>query len=40
MTLQDSNTGKHKGFCFIEYTNPDSASAAIATMDGFQLAGR
>eukprot|EP00899_Mesostigma_viride_P003527 jgi/Mesvir1/13175/Mv06138-RA.1 len=37
---KDSATGKHKGFCFLEYANADAASLAIATMDGMVLAGR
>ena len=35
----DPITGKSKGFCFIEYSDPTSAEAAQA-MDGFELAGR
>mmetsp|Transcript_8555 Transcript_8555/g.12756 ORF Transcript_8555/g.12756 Transcript_8555/m.12756 type:complete len:256 (+) Transcript_8555:3-770(+) len=35
----DSQTGRSKGFCFLEYADPASASAAQA-MDGFELAGR
>eukprot|EP01038_Epipyxis_sp_PR26KG_P014841 gene14841-19947_t len=35
----DPATGKSKGFCFIEYSNAESALAAQA-MDGFELAGR
>lgn len=38
MTL-DNNTGKHKGFCFIQYSEPAHAEAAM-TMDGFQVGGR
>ncbi|CAI7796018.1 unnamed protein product [Closterium sp. NIES-53] len=37
---QDASTGKHKGFCFIEFTNPETASTAIAAMNDFTLAGR
>lgn len=35
----DSITGKSKGFCFVEYSDPASAEAA-QVMDGFELAGR
>lgn len=38
MTL-DNSTGKHKGFCFIQYSEPAHAEAAM-TMDGFQVGGR
>ncbi|CAI5528165.1 unnamed protein product [Closterium sp. Naga37s-1] len=37
---KDASTGKHKGFCFIEFTNPETASTAIAAMNDFTLAGR
>lgn len=33
-------TGKSKGFCFIEYDNAASANQALASMNGFELAGR
>jgi len=31
---------KSKGFCFIEYENPESAHQALTQMGGFQFAGR
>jgi poly(U)-binding-splicing factor PUF60 len=37
---KDTATGKSKGFCFIEYTYPEAASAALQHMNGFMLAGR
>ncbi|GJP70165.1 hypothetical protein CLOP_g1142 [Closterium sp. NIES-67] len=37
---KDASTGKHKGFCFIEFTTPETASTAIAAMNDFTLAGR
>mmetsp|Transcript_27726 Transcript_27726/g.27953 ORF Transcript_27726/g.27953 Transcript_27726/m.27953 type:complete len:167 (+) Transcript_27726:107-607(+) len=37
---REPGTTRSKGFCFIEYDNPQSAEAAIATMNGFELAGR
>lgn len=36
---RDSSTGRSKGFCFIEFSDPQCAQAAM-TMDGFELAGR
>ena len=33
----DKNTGLSKGFGFVSYDNPDSASSAIASMNGFAL---
>lgn len=33
-------TGKSKGFCFIEYDNAASATQALTSMNGFELAGR
>eukprot|EP00160_Parvularia_atlantis_P018823 Unigene7127_Nuclearia_a/m.21860 Unigene7127_Nuclearia_a/g.21860 ORF Unigene7127_Nuclearia_a/g.21860 Unigene7127_Nuclearia_a/m.21860 type:complete len:474 (-) Unigene7127_Nuclearia_a:344-1765(-) len=36
----DSATGKHKGFCFIEYECPEPATAAITQLQGAQLGGR
>jgi len=34
------STGKHKGFAFVEYQDPDHAQEAIFNMDGAELAGR
>ena len=36
----DPSTGRHKGFCFIEYTDVAGADAALRAMNGFELAGR
>jgi hypothetical protein len=38
MTM-DPQTGRSKGFCFLEFADPACAEAAMA-MDGFELAGR
>lgn len=35
----DPQTGRSKGFCFLEFADPACAEAAMA-MDGFELAGR
>lgn len=36
----DPATGRHKGFCFIEYVDVKGAEAALRAMNGFELAGR
>ncbi len=36
----DAATGRHKGFCFIEYVDERGADAALRAMNGFELAGR
>lgn len=36
----DASTGRHKGFCFIEYVDEKAADAALRAMNGFELAGR
>lgn len=36
----DASTGRHKGFCFIEYVDERAADAALRAMNGFELAGR
>ncbi|KAK9764436.1 hypothetical protein K7432_008058, partial [Basidiobolus ranarum] len=33
-------TGKHKGFCFIEFETPEAANLALETMNGTELSGR
>ncbi|KAG5357376.1 RNA-binding protein [Yarrowia sp. C11] len=38
--LQKEKTGKSKGYCFIQYVNPDDAKTALEEMNGFELAGR
>ncbi|KAI8802868.1 hypothetical protein BJ742DRAFT_858067 [Cladochytrium replicatum] len=39
MTM-DATTGKHKGYCFVEYDFPEAAQMALETMNGFELGGR
>ena len=36
----DPATGRHRGFCFVEYEVPESASGAIAALNGVHFAGR
>lgn len=36
----DSESGRSKGYCFIQYREPDSAKRAMEQMNGFELAGR
>ncbi|KAJ3429416.1 poly(u)-binding-splicing factor puf60-b-related [Anaeramoeba flamelloides] len=36
----DHQNNRHKGFCFIEFTNPNSVNLAFEKMAGYQLAGR
>eukprot|EP01138_Halocafeteria_seosinensis_P011184 gb/GECG01011423.1/.p1 GENE.gb/GECG01011423.1/~~gb/GECG01011423.1/.p1 ORF type:complete len:186 (+),score=23.40 gb/GECG01011423.1/:1-558(+) len=36
----ECRTGKHKGYCFLEYDTPEAAETAISVMNGFELAGR
>jgi poly(U)-binding-splicing factor PUF60 len=36
----DPATGKHKGYCFIEYDFPESAELALELMNGADLGGR
>lgn len=36
----DPATGRHKGFCFVEYADVKGADAALSAMNGFELAGR
>eukprot|EP00854_Cymbomonas_tetramitiformis_P001751 gene1751-2412_t len=37
---KDETTGHHKGFCFIEFTDPNVAEQVIGSMNGFTLIGR
>ncbi|TPX68735.1 hypothetical protein SpCBS45565_g02917 [Spizellomyces sp. 'palustris'] len=39
MTI-DPATGKHKGFCFVEYEIPEAAELALDLMNGAELGGR
>ncbi|TPX60701.1 hypothetical protein PhCBS80983_g01578 [Powellomyces hirtus] len=39
MTM-DPMTGKHKGFCFVEYEVPEAAELALEIMNGADLGGR
>ncbi len=38
--VTDPQTGRSRGFAFIEFSNEDAADKAIAEMDNFQLHGR
>lgn len=38
--IKDRETGRSKGFGFVEMDNPDQASSAIEQLDGSQLGGR
>ena len=33
----DPTSGKHKGFCFVEYEAPESATVALLHLQGAQL---
>ncbi|KAJ3400144.1 Poly(U)-binding-splicing factor puf60, partial [Chytridiales sp. JEL 0842] len=35
----DPLTGKHKGYCFVEFDYPESAQLALEVMNGFDLGG-
>lgn len=36
----DNSTGKHKGFCFIDFSNAKDTEEALQVMNGFELGGR
>jgi peptidyl-prolyl isomerase E (cyclophilin E) len=36
----DYSTGKHRGFCFVEYRDAEDAQEALFNLDGSQLLGR
>lgn len=38
--IYDSESGRSKGYCFIQFREPDSAKRAMEQMNGFELAGR
>ena len=38
--LTDRDTGRSRGFGFVEMPNDEEAKAAIAGLDGYELAGR
>jgi heterogeneous nuclear ribonucleoprotein A1/A3 len=38
--IKDRETGKSRGFGFVEYTNTNDSSAAKEAMDGKELDGR
>ncbi|KAK2953454.1 putative Cytotoxic granule associated RNA binding protein TIA1 [Blattamonas nauphoetae] len=38
--MPNPETGKHKGYGFIDYESPESAKIAIETMNGFEINGR
>jgi RNA recognition motif-containing protein len=36
----NTETGRHKGYCFLEYETPDAAALALEKMNGSELVGR
>ncbi|XP_022533768.1 poly(U)-binding-splicing factor PUF60-B isoform X2 [Astyanax mexicanus] len=40
MLAREPTTGKHKGYCFIEYDKPQSAVDAVSSMNLFDLGGQ
>jgi RNA recognition motif-containing protein len=38
--ITDRDSGRSKGFAFVEYTSQDQADAAIGELDGFSFKGR
>jgi len=38
--MPNPETGKHKGYGFVEFVNPQSATAALELMEGFTIMGR
>lgn len=36
----DRETGRSRGFAFVEYSNPGDADAAISQLNGYDLNGR
>ena len=36
----DPSTGRHKGFCFVEYASEESAKMALESLNGITLGGR
>ncbi len=38
--VKDRDTGRSKGFGFVEFTEQDSSSNAISELDGFEFQGR
>jgi len=38
--IPNPETGKHKGYGFVEFETEDAAKGAIQCMNGFQLGGR
>ncbi len=38
--ITDRDTGRSRGFGFVEMATPDSARAAISALNGYQLDGR
>lgn len=37
---RETDTGKSKGFCFVQYKDPESANLALANLNGYELRGR
>ncbi|HSX41346.1 MAG TPA: RNA-binding protein [Candidatus Saccharimonadales bacterium] len=40
VVISDRETGRSKGFGFVEYENDEEAKAAIAALDGSEMDGR
>jgi len=38
--VNDRETGRSRGFAFVEFDNPQSANDAIAGLNGYELMGR
>ena len=38
--IQDKDTGKSRGFCFVEMANDTEAQAAISGLNGSEIEGR
>ena len=40
VVVMDRDTGRSKGFGFVEMPNPDEANTALSELDGTQMGGR